>query len=304
MSESAHPHPVRTYLDTLNQQRDRLEEALQELLDDKASLIRDPLNQVARGAPPPVQLGEAAMRARGIVESKSFYVGMLSDNFKEESRLLCAAALAAIPTVTSVRAVQDDLAKQLMDLGVRHEKLMEDMAQSASDWVHRNGTRHYDVQVDVGEHWLLVDKALALLTALQEAKLNPMETECTPAALTTPPTAPPVAASAIQTAAVPAETTLRPQPVVLPAAETAGQPIGDPPDQYVTLDQMAARVNRSKKALAKRLNAPNSTMPKPDVEGGGGKPHEWIWANIRPWLETEFGKKLPEIWPRRRADGN
>jgi hypothetical protein len=67
---------------------------------------------------------------------------------------------------------------------------------------------------------------------------------------------------------------------------------------------MAARVNRTKKTLEKKLNAEKSKMPKPDVEGGGGKPHEWIWANIRPWLETEFGKKLPPILPSRRADGN
>ena len=74
--------------------------------------------------------------------------------------------------------------------------------------------------------------------------------------------------------------------------------------QYVTLDQMAARVNRSKKSLEKKLNAKNSTMPKPDVKGKGGKPHEWIWAKTRPWLETEFGKQLPTNWPSRRADGN
>jgi hypothetical protein len=66
--------------------------------------------------------------------------------------------------------------------------------------------------------------------------------------------------------------------------------------QYVTLDQMAARVNRSKKTLErKKKNDP--TMPPPVVEGGGGKPDEWEWDKIRFWLEKEFGRKLPERLP-------
>jgi len=82
------------------------------------------------------------------------------------------------------------------------------------------------------------------------------------------------------------------------------QPTGNRPPQYVTLDQMAALVNRSKKVLEKRLNLANSTMPRPDVEGGGGKPHEWKWSEIRPWLEKEFGKILPENYPSLRANGS
>jgi hypothetical protein len=69
--------------------------------------------------------------------------------------------------------------------------------------------------------------------------------------------------------------------------------------QYVTLDQMAAIVNRSKKTF-ERLKQ-QARLPAPDVEGGGGKPDEWVWSRVRPWLESEFSKKLPECFPSRLA---
>jgi hypothetical protein len=83
-------------------------------------------------------------------------------------------------------------------------------------------------------------------------------------------------------------------------AETGPHASGDSPgaDQYVTLDQMAALVNRSKKTLERKANAPTSNMPAPDVEGGGGRPHEWKWPNVRPWLEKQFGRSLPASFPR------
>jgi len=67
--------------------------------------------------------------------------------------------------------------------------------------------------------------------------------------------------------------------------------------QYVTLDQIAASVNRSKRTL-ERLKQ-QGKMPLSDVEGGGGKPDEWVWSGIRPWLEKQFGKLLPERFPDR-----
>jgi hypothetical protein len=76
-------------------------------------------------------------------------------------------------------------------------------------------------------------------------------------------------------------------------------PSAEPPIQYVTLDQAAAVVNRGKKALRRLRNKPHSDMPLPDVKGGGGKPDEWIWNNLRPWLEKTFSKKLPETFPTR-----
>jgi hypothetical protein len=68
-------------------------------------------------------------------------------------------------------------------------------------------------------------------------------------------------------------------------------------EQYVTLDQAAGFVNRGKKTLERYLK--KEKMPQPDVEGGGGRPHEWIWSTLRPWLEKTFGKSLPERLPSR-----
>jgi hypothetical protein len=72
--------------------------------------------------------------------------------------------------------------------------------------------------------------------------------------------------------------------------------------QYVTLDQAAALVNRSKKSLERCKNKRGSGCPTPDVEGGGGKPNEWAWNRLRPWLERVFGRKLPEHFPSCRRD--
>lgn len=73
----------------------------------------------------------------------------------------------------------------------------------------------------------------------------------------------------------------------------------DPDPQYVTLDQLAAIVNRSKKTLERELSKDGSPMPTPDVVGGGGKPHEWKWSRIRPWLESTYGRQLPVRFPAR-----
>jgi hypothetical protein len=70
--------------------------------------------------------------------------------------------------------------------------------------------------------------------------------------------------------------------------------------QYVTLDQAAATVNRSKRTLEKRANRKKNPLPDPAVQGAGGKPSEWIWTDLRPWLEQEYGKRLPERFPARR----
>jgi hypothetical protein len=67
--------------------------------------------------------------------------------------------------------------------------------------------------------------------------------------------------------------------------------------QFVTLDKIAAIVGRKKKTLERELNKPNSAMPQPDVESSGGKPHEWEWSRIRPWLESKYGRRLPQQYP-------
>jgi len=71
-------------------------------------------------------------------------------------------------------------------------------------------------------------------------------------------------------------------------------------EQWVTLDKMAAIVSRSKRTLEKLKNRQPNPLPIPDAEGGGGRPDEWKWSNIRPWLEKEYDKSLPDRYPADR----
>jgi hypothetical protein len=66
--------------------------------------------------------------------------------------------------------------------------------------------------------------------------------------------------------------------------------------QYVTLDQAAALVNRRKKTLERHFNN-DPDAPQPDVEGGGGRAHEWRWDRLRTWLENTFSRPLPARFP-------
>jgi hypothetical protein len=61
------------------------------------------------------------------------------------------------------------------------------------------------------------------------------------------------------------------------------------------MDQAAALVSRSKKTLERELS--EEKMPAPDVEGGGGKPHEWLYAKLKPWLEQNYSRILPDRPP-------
>ena len=69
-----------------------------------------------------------------------------------------------------------------------------------------------------------------------------------------------------------------------------------PAPQYVTRDQIASVVQRNKDTVADWFNK-DSKAPKPEIEGGGGKAHEYIWSEVRPWLEEMSGRKLPERFP-------
>ena len=73
-------------------------------------------------------------------------------------------------------------------------------------------------------------------------------------------------------------------------------------NQYVTLDQMAALVNRSKKTLERWYlkGTSKGKLPEPDVEGGGGNSHEWIWSRVREPLGNLSGKIMPELYPNFR----
>ncbi len=66
---------------------------------------------------------------------------------------------------------------------------------------------------------------------------------------------------------------------------------------YVTLDQAAAVVRRSKRTLERYKG---KGMPAPLVKGGGGRPAEWDWADLHPWLQKEFDRVLPEEFPAER----
>jgi hypothetical protein len=60
----------------------------------------------------------------------------------------------------------------------------------------------------------------------------------------------------------------------------------------VTLDQAAALVNRQPNGLR---HYRKKGMPKPQIQGRKGKPNEYLWSEMRPWLEETFGRKIPEL---------
>ena len=82
----------------------------------------------------------------------------------------------------------------------------------------------------------------------------------------------------------------------VPAAPKGeGTPVGVEHDCYVTLDTMANYLRVAKKTMERRYA--DGKLCEPDIEGGGGKAHQWKYARIRPFLETEFARQLPERWP-------
>jgi hypothetical protein len=71
---------------------------------------------------------------------------------------------------------------------------------------------------------------------------------------------------------------------------------GQPADQYVTRDQVAAFVQRHKETVADWFNK-DEHAAQAAVEGGGGKRHEYLWREVRPWLEKKSGRLLTERFP-------
>jgi len=67
-------------------------------------------------------------------------------------------------------------------------------------------------------------------------------------------------------------------------------------DQYVTLQQIATYLKRNKNHMRRELNA-DRAAPQPIIRGGSGRRHEWIWSQLRPWLETRYSRALPERFP-------
>ena len=67
---------------------------------------------------------------------------------------------------------------------------------------------------------------------------------------------------------------------------------------HVTLSQMAAIVNKSKRTLERLRD--NGRLSAPAVKGPKGTAHEWRWSDVRPILEDEYRRKLPETFPADR----
>ncbi|HEY7311876.1 MAG TPA: hypothetical protein VH643_21105 [Gemmataceae bacterium] len=93
----------------------------------------------------------------------------------------------------------------------------------------------------------------------------------------------------------------RSQPGVYPVLQDDHlNPPEDDQPQYVTLDMAAALIPRSKRTLQKAIGRKKNPLPDPDIQGTGGHPNEWKWTTIRPWLEQEYGRQLPERFPSLR----
>jgi hypothetical protein len=90
-------------------------------------------------------------------------------------------------------------------------------------------------------------------------------------------------------------------PAAGPAGTTGGEQVPEAPadrPDLVTLDQASGIVHKSKRTLERYKT--NGTLPDPTFEGGGGRAALWNWRTLRPWLEQEFGIKLPETFPANR----
>jgi predicted DNA-binding transcriptional regulator AlpA len=65
----------------------------------------------------------------------------------------------------------------------------------------------------------------------------------------------------------------------------------------IDLDQAAALVNRSKRTLERAQKDQTKKMPLPSIQGIGGRKSEWRYSELKPWLETEYDRKLPDRPP-------
>lgn len=83
--------------------------------------------------------------------------------------------------------------------------------------------------------------------------------------------------------------------------EAAQAPMSDQPDgtdvpfelpRLVTLDQAAALVERSARTLERYKKR---GLPRPYVLGGGRKPHEYLYQEMREWLQKTFKRPIPEV---------
>jgi hypothetical protein len=86
-----------------------------------------------------------------------------------------------------------------------------------------------------------------------------------------------------------------PPELLIPGSQPPNGVIG-----LVTLRQAAAMVHCSKRKLESFKT--RGELPDPAVDGGGGKTAYYDWKVMRPWLESHFGVKMPEIFPANHPD--
>jgi hypothetical protein len=79
--------------------------------------------------------------------------------------------------------------------------------------------------------------------------------------------------------------------------ERERHPAGDP-NCRVTLRQMSAIVQCGKRTLERLRDT--GRLPDPARKGPNGTAHEWLWSEVRPILEAEYNRKLPEVFPAER----
>lgn len=69
-------------------------------------------------------------------------------------------------------------------------------------------------------------------------------------------------------------------------------------ESYVTLLQMAAIVNKTKKCIQNLKY--RGKLPPACIQSGPGQAHEWKWSVVKPILEDHFCRVLPETFPSDR----
>jgi len=62
--------------------------------------------------------------------------------------------------------------------------------------------------------------------------------------------------------------------------------------ELVTLSQAAILVGRTVDGLR---HYRRKGMPRPYVEGKKGQPNEYLWSEMKPWLEKTFNRLVPDL---------
>lgn len=157
---------IKRFLEMLDDQSARIGDALQEFVDDAGSLIHAPLNQLANGAPPPLQPGGDGERAR----SKLLYMTVLWESLQNEFKESFFAALADTESLAAHLGTR--WVDSLEQLKSAHLALLDLHVEAAHDWARRNGSLHSDASVSRIEHEMGVQEARLELAALRKKGIH------------------------------------------------------------------------------------------------------------------------------------